>query len=185
MVGSDNSDAAGRNANARDRLENLKARRAAGTGAPALIAGAQAQRAKGKGGAGKGAKAEGKTGGGMGARIQALLKGSEGAERRQSLMRVVRILTDTPDDGTGIVTGTPFSVAGVKKLVNTLEARSKDKTASGAGMATQVMVLLAKADAEGGGETVHGVQVKRLVQLAKLGEKLKVRVAKGAKGASD
>lgn len=142
---------------------------------------ADAPMQRGKGGARKGARmADGMEGAGMTARLQALLKGADGAERRQSLMRAMRILTDTPDDGTGFVEGTPFSVAGVKKLVNTLESRSKGKGASGAGVAGKAMAFLTKADNSQAGETVHGVQVKRLLQLAKLGDRMKARPGKGA-----
>ncbi len=180
MAGSEKSDAAGRNASARDRLENLKARRAAGTGPQALMAGASAKRGNAGAGAGAGfAKGAGQGAGGKGgmaSRVQAALKGPDGADKRKAMMRVVRVLTDTPDDGSGIVAGTPFSYAGVKKLVDMLETRSKEKAGKGAAVATQVLLALSKGDGDGSDRAIHGIQLRRLEQLAKLGEQMKNRV---------
>lgn len=154
-----------RNANARGRLDALKARRAAGKGGPGLLAGAPGGRGKGAGGAAAGGKA--------GGRLRSLMTSPEGAQKRKAIMRLVQMLKTTPDDGSGAVEGTAFTKAGVQKLVEMLQKRASDTGAAGGKTAAAVLRRLTTPgkDAGEGGETVHGVQVSRLVQLAKLAEK--------------
>lgn len=158
-----------RNANARDRLEALKARRAAGKGGPGLLAAAPGGRA-GRGGAAGGIMggAGGAKAGGRAGRLKAMFSSPENAQKRKALMKLVQILRDTPDDGTGVVEGTPFTTAGVKKVVDTLQGRTKDAGAQGSKAATVVLRMLTTAGKDGDGETVHGVQVSRLMRLAQL-----------------
>lgn len=154
-----------RNTNARGRLEALKARRAAGKGGPGLLAAAPGGRGGRDGAAAAGGKAGGKDG-----RLRAMFAAPENAQKRKALMKLVQLMRNTPDDGTGMVAGTPFSKAGVKKVVDTLQSRAKDAGGQGGKAATVVLRLLTTAgkDGDGGGETVHGVQVNRLAKLAKL-----------------
>lgn len=199
MAGEDKTDGADpRNANARNRLEALKQRRAAGLGGPAVRAApAGALRPGALGGAagagkrgGAAAALGGAGGGGEGqlgkaaGRLRAILSGPEQAGQRKALMRAIRVLTDTPDDGTGSVEGTPFTCAGVKRLVDALEERGRDASAQGAKVANAILRALTsegKAGEGGGGETVHGVQVSRLRQLARAGEVAKAR-SQGGRG---
>jgi hypothetical protein len=158
MAQDDTNGAEPRNATARDRLEALKARRA-GKGAAGLMA------APG-GRAGRGAAA-----GGKGGKLKAMFTAPENAQKRKALMKLVQIMRDTPDDGTGMVTGTNFSQAGVKKVVDTLQSRSREAGAQGGKAATLVLKMLTTAGKDGGGETVHGVQVSRLAKLSQLAKR--------------
>ena len=53
----------------------------------------------------------------MGGKLTELMK-------NKGLQRAYRLLVDTPADDDGMVSDTPFSVAGVKKLVGSIKARS-------------------------------------------------------------
>lgn len=100
-----------------------------------------------------------------------MLTSPENAQKRKALLKLVQMMRDTPDDGSGLVEGTPFTAAGVKKMVDTLQSRAKEG-AQGGKAATVVLRMLTTGGKGGdGGETVHGVQVSRLARLAQLAKR--------------
>lgn len=88
------------------------------------------------------------------------------AQRRRALGRAVRILTETPDDGRGLVEGTPFTCAGVAALMAQLHQRAGNAGAPGARVATRLLGLL--TGGETGADAVEGVSRDKLQRLAKL-----------------
>ena len=89
--------------------------------------------------------------------------------RQRILKRVYALLTSTPADATGTVSGTPFSMAGVLKLMDTLKGRATDESKGGAKAAAGLLKFL---EAPAGDENqVHGVSVEKLQRLAKLADR--------------
>lgn len=109
-------------------------------------------------------------------RAQALLTGPDAAQHRKALNRVMRILSETPADATGLVEGTSFTKAGVKALVDMLTKRTTDPDAAGAKMAGGLLKLLTAVGKDGTEDTrVHGVLVARLQQLGRSTDALRRR----------
>ena len=109
-------------------------------------------------------------------RAQTLLTGPDAAQHRKALNRVMRILSETPADATGVVEGTAFTKAGVKALVDMLTKRSADPDAAGAKMAGGLLKLLTAVGKDGTEDTrVHGVLVARLQQLQRSTNALRQR----------
>lgn len=102
-------------------------------------------------------------------RMQAKLGGGEGGAqqfRRQMVMRVYKMLTRTPDDGSGMVPGTPFTKAGVAELMTALHERAANQNAPGAKVATNAIGFLKPA--EGDEEAVAGASVAKLQLVARM-----------------
>ena len=109
-------------------------------------------------------------------RAQALLTGPDAAQHRKALNRVMRVLSETPADATGMVEGTSFTKSGVKALFDMLTKRSTDPDAAGAKMAGGLLKLLTAVGKDGTEDTrVHGVLVSRLQQLGRSTEALRRR----------
>lgn len=87
--------------------------------------------------------------------------------RRKALGRIYRVLTDTPADDTGMVDGTPFTQAGVMRLMENLKTRADNEGQSGAKIAARILQVLSPKDGEA---EVHGASLKRLQRIAKAGE---------------
>jgi hypothetical protein len=122
--------------------------------------------AAGGGKAGRGAKA---AGGKAGGKLAALTgDGADSEAKRKAIGRVVRILTDTPADGTGMVADTPFSKAGVKRLMDMLNERSAVSGASGARVAGGMLKFLSAKDGE---ESVHGASLQKLQRAGQMAAK--------------
>ena len=93
----------------------------------------------------------------------------ENPARQRILKRVYTLLTSTPADATGTVAGTPFSMAGVLKLMHALKGRATDESKGGAKAAAGLLKFL---EAPAGDENqVHGVSVEKLQRLAKLADR--------------
>jgi len=86
--------------------------------------------------------------------------------RNQLIMRVYKMLTDTPDDGSGMVPDTPFTMAGVTELMTTLEQRAANEGAPGAKVAAGVITFLKPS--EGDEEVVSGASVTKLQLVARM-----------------
>ncbi len=118
----------------------------------------------GRGGAGRGGAGRGGAGRG-GAGLAALADGDDNDARRKAIGRIVRLLSDTPADATGMVPDTPFSKAGVAKLMDMVKTRTSDQSANGAKVAGGLMKFLGAKDGE---DSVHGVSVEKLQRAAKM-----------------
>ena len=93
----------------------------------------------------------------------------ENPARQRILKRVYALLTNTPADAAGTVSGTPFSMAGVLKLMDMLKGRATDEGKTGAKAAAGLLKFM---EAPAGDENqVHGVSVEKLQRLAKLADR--------------
>ena len=89
--------------------------------------------------------------------------------KNRNLQRAYRVLSKTPIDGDGKVADTPFTVAGVKRLVEMLKGRADQDGATGAKAASSFLKLMAAGkDAK---DSVEGLSVAKLQRLAKLAER--------------
>lgn len=86
--------------------------------------------------------------------------------RNKGLQRAYRLLVDTPADDEGMVADTPFSVAGLKKLVGSIKARSGQDGQAGSRAAQALLTFMAPASPEEA--QVEGLSVAKLQRLAKL-----------------
>lgn len=89
--------------------------------------------------------------------------GQRGQVQRQMMQRARQILTETADDGSGLVAGTPFTMAGVARLMQMLNERAADGQAQSARMAGKVLDMVR---APAGEEAVHGASIAKLRSLA-------------------
>lgn len=97
--------------------------------------------------------------------------GSGGNERRKQLFGMLRaVLVRTPADSRGKVPETPFTQAGVERLMKTLKSRSEDNTAPGARVAGGLLKFLS---ADAGENAVHGASVTKLQKLAEREQQLR------------
>lgn len=96
-------------------------------------------------------------------------KANEGdvVARRKAITRIYRVLSETPADNTGMVEGTPFTQAGVARLLDTLKSRSASEGQAGAKVAAGILKFLAPKDGE---SQVHGASLERLQRVAKTAE---------------
>lgn len=90
--------------------------------------------------------------------------------RKQVLKRAYGVLTRTPDDGTGLVPGTPFVKAGAAQLMANLKKRAADVGAPGASAASRAIGFLSPAEGE---ESVSGLSVPKLQLLARIASRYK------------
>jgi hypothetical protein len=95
----------------------------------------------------------------------AALAGGDSDARRKAIGRVLRVLTETPADATGMVPETPFSKTGVKRLMEMLQERSAQAGASGGRIAAGLLRFLAPKDGE---EAIHGASLAKLQRGGKL-----------------
>ncbi len=95
--------------------------------------------------------------------------GLEDLLRSKSLQRAYGVLTETPVDGQGTVPETPFTVAGLKKLLGTLQARADQDGQPGAKVAQGLLRLLAPS--EDGEAQLEGISVAKLQRLAKFAKR--------------
>lgn len=105
--------------------------------------------------------------------VMAARLGEAGSEKRVARKKMVRkiydLLSKTPADKSGLVEGTPFSHAGVVRLMDTLKTRSEKADTAGGKIATSMLKFLAKEGESG--KTVNGASVDKLQWLAKMGDK--------------
>jgi hypothetical protein len=85
--------------------------------------------------------------------------------RRKAIARVVRLLTDTPADASGMVPDTPFSKAGVVRLMEMLRERAANPTAPGGKVAGGLMKFMSAKEGEA---EVHGASLEKLQRAAKM-----------------
>ena len=163
MVGTEKDGVGGQGSNARNRMKGLRERRSAAQVAPQIKPLAVPPRDDVAGDKKRGAAA--------------MLSGASDTSKRKALARVYKILSETPADATGMVVGTPFSKAGVRSLVETLQKRLADPGSSGAKMAERIFSFMT-AKGKAGDEAVpniHGIPLYRLEQLARTAEALRRR----------
>jgi len=140
----------------RERLEALKSKRSDTPAAPV------APRA--------GAAAAIGAGSGIGA------GGPKRGLQRKMLMKVYKVLTQTPADAGGHVADTPFTETGVARLMELLRARSSDPSAQGAKVAGGLLNFISPS--EGESATPSGASVEKLQMLARRIESMR---GKGAR----
>lgn len=108
------------------------------------------------------------------ARMRAAM-GEAGTDKRKSRRKMVtrlhQMLSSTPDDGTGMVDGTPFSLVGVERLMNVLKQRSEDTSKTGAKAAGRMVDFLSpKKDGE---DAVNGASLNKLQWIANMESRFK------------
>lgn len=158
-AGSDGDDA-DRKEKRRQRLAALRGKRTAET-ANAVVASPKAIRDEfGLAGGRKAAKGSSK---GAAARLGGDDADSEA--KRKAIARVVKLLRDTPADATGMVPDTPFSKAGVARLIEMLRERAANPNAAGGKVAGGLMKFLSPKDGEA---EVHGASVEKLQRAARM-----------------
>ena len=108
------------------------------------------------------------------------LRGEDKAGIRKVLAGTFAMLSKTPDDGTGMVEGTPFTMAGAKKLSEKLNARAGDEGEKGAKAASVLLQMLGAK--EGDDEVVFGLSVMKLSHLAKLADGIRGQRGGGGGG---
>jgi hypothetical protein len=170
----------------RDRLAALKSRRqtlaespapvAPGIVAPAIAAPPAAAAALGGPANGllamlAAGKGPGRPAGGMTPPRPAGATGfSVGPMQKKIMGMAFRMLTQTPADDRGKVAGTPFTVAGVEKLMTLLSERSAAEDAPGAKAAGAALAFIGAG--EGDADAIAGASADKLVLLARRVEAL-------------
>lgn len=115
----------------------------------------------------------------MGAGPMGEVEGADAQARRKAIARIYRVLTDTPADDGGMVEDTPFSKAGVARLMETLRGRAANEGQPGARVAAGLIKFLTPKDGEA---EVHGVSLERLKRVAKTaGDRIGARGMGGAR----
>ena len=99
----------------------------------------------------------------------------------QLTLKLRAVLVNTPADGQGMVPDTPFSQAGVVRMVDLLNQRSGKSDAKGSNVASQMIKLLeAKDDKD---PAVAGISVARLQILSKRMDKANdLSISKSVRG---
>lgn len=149
----------------RERLEALKSKRSDAPAAPAASAPAG-------GGAGAAALGLGGAAGGMG-------PGGKRGRQRKLLMKVYKVLTQTPADTEGHVPDTPFTATGVARLMEMLRSRSEDPSAAGAKIAGGLLNFISPGEDETA--TSSGASVEKLQMLARRIEAMRGNAGGGAR----
>lgn len=104
--------------------------------------------------------------GGDSMKLKELFQGGGKQDRqRKLLMSAMNVLTQTPEGGKGYVPDTPFTEAGVQRLVTMLRERSHDETKPGAKVAKGVLKFLEPG--EGEAVCASGVSIVKLQSLAR------------------
>lgn len=150
-----------RRAKRRMRLQKLRGIAQPGTG---VTVGAAAEGFGGRA-AGAGPRAAGagpRAAGGPGE------DGANNAARQRAFQRAYRVLTETPADGSGTVAGTPFTEAGVVRLLEALRTRAANPEGPGGKVASRLLQFLNPA--EGETDQVHGASLEKLQRIAKMAQ---------------
>ncbi len=114
-------------------------------------------------------------------KVKSQMTASEGdsQDRRVQMMAKLRtLLVKTPADDNGMVPGTPFTQAGVARMMTMLGKRSGE---GGSGKLAAGMEKFLSPDSPDE-ETISGASVKKLQALAKRTEAMKDQVKKRQKG---
>lgn len=93
--------------------------------------------------------------------------------QKQLIGRLFRMLTQEPDDGSGLVPGTPFTKSGVQRLMTVLTQRAGDEGAPGSKVAESALRFIEAR--EGEAEAVAGVSLAKLQMLAQRAKSFKLR----------
>lgn len=111
-------------------------------------------------------------------------EGGNTAARRKAIGRIYRVLSETPADDTGMVEGTPFTKAGVLRLLETLKARTAKEGQPGAKVAAGILKFMSPKEGEA---HVHGVSLERLQRVAKTakGRRDKGKKQRGLRGLAE
>lgn len=106
-------------------------------------------------------------------------------DRRQRrwkvLRRVARILTQTPDDGSGLVEDTPFKKSGVAALMRLLEERMTEEDKPRTRRAKAIHRMLTEGD-EGDSELIHGARVEQLQFMSRMIQRMRSEGPAGRRG---
>ncbi len=88
--------------------------------------------------------------------------------RRKLVAKMYRLLTKAPAGDEGNIDGTPFSAAGVERLMTLLQKRADEPGEAGAKASAGMIKFLAGDD---DGEKVAGASVEKLQWIAKMGKR--------------
>ena len=86
---------------------------------------------------------------------------------------VYKVLSQTPADENGFVPGTPFTCAGVARLMTMLVERTGNEAAPGAKAATSALAFLSATETDAETGAVAGASVDKLQVLARKIEGIK------------
>jgi hypothetical protein len=89
--------------------------------------------------------------------------------RKQAMHRAYRVLVDTPVDADGLVPGTAFSVAGLRKLVSMLRTRAANQELAGSKVAQGLLNFMAPSGPDD--SQVEWMSVAKLQRLAGLAQR--------------
>jgi hypothetical protein len=92
--------------------------------------------------------------------------GGPSPSKQRAMSRAYKVLTETPADEAGLVDGTPFTAAGVARLMESLRSRAGNDGAGGARAASRILQFLAPSG--DGGAQVHDVSVEKLQRFARI-----------------
>lgn len=148
----------------RERLEALKSKRSEAPAAPAATAPLDE---------GAGAAM------GMGAGLGGIGPGAKRNRQRKLLMKVYKVLTQTPADTEGHVPDTPFTATGVARLMDMLRSRAADPSAAGAKIAGGLLNFISPG--EGETATSSGASVEKLQMLARRIDAMRGNAGGGAR----
>lgn len=135
----------------RERLAALKSKRETASSAPMPDDGAGMPGADGPGG--------------FGAAMGGGEAGPKRARQRKMLMKVYKVLTQTPEDENGKVPETPFTQSGVARLMQILRDRAADPSQPGAKVAENLLNFINPS--EGESATSSGASVEKLQMLSR------------------
>lgn len=97
--------------------------------------------------------------------------GSDKRKNRRKIMgRIYKVLASTPDDGRGTVDGTSFSLAGLDRLMSTLDERSAKDGEKKAKATARMKEFLAPNEDDK--EVIAGVSLAKLQWISKVGSRL-------------
>lgn len=160
----------------RERLDSLKARRPAvgtsdNTEVSSAIPAASAAGRRAARGAGPLAGMKGQ----KGARPQ--------ARQRQILIKVHKILTQTPEDDRGRVPDTPFTYTGVARLMDILRARAADESKPGAKAVGTILKFITAEDSEE--QSAAGASIAKLQAMARRIDAFRKKAGGGGRRGAD
>ncbi len=110
---------------------------------------------------------------GRATKARARIVSGSGEQRNRRLKLAAKlhaVLVNTPADKDGMVPDTPFTQAGVARMMERLGQRAGDTTSAGGKVAGRMVKFLSAEDGE---DAVAGASVKKLQLLATRTEKLK------------
>lgn len=91
--------------------------------------------------------------------------GPKRGRQKKMLLKIFKVLTQTPQDENGYVAGTPFTETGVARLMNMLKARSADPSKPGAKVAESLLRFISPS--EGEEASASGASVEKLQALSR------------------